>query len=61
MVLAVTLAHLGLIPQAEAALAQWREQCGFGAPQDYLDNGETLPGPEFDRLRAGLRLAGLAS
>ena len=60
MVLAVTLAHLGRIAEAAAALAEWQQQCGFGAPQDYLDQGDTVPGPEFDRLREGLRLAGLA-
>ena len=59
MVLAVTLAHLGRIPEAAAALAEWRAQCGFDAPQAYLDHGETLPGPEFDRMSEGLHLAGL--
>jgi adenylate cyclase len=59
MVLVVVLAHLGRLTEAAAALAEWREQCGFGAPQDYLDHGDTVRGPEFDRLRDGLRLAGL--
>jgi adenylate cyclase len=60
MVLAVTLAHLGRLTEAAATLAEWRAQCGFDAPQAYLDHGETVPGPEFDRLREGLWLAGLA-
>ena len=59
MVLVVVLAHLGRIKEAAAARAEWRQQCGFGAPQDYLDHGDTVPGSEFDRLRDGLRLAGL--
>ena len=59
MVLVVVLAHLGCIQEA-AALAEWQQQCGVGAPQDYLDHGDTVAGPEFDRLRVGLRLAGLA-
>ncbi|MBI5720390.1 MAG: winged helix-turn-helix domain-containing protein [Burkholderiales bacterium] len=60
MVLVVVLAHLGRIKEAAAARAEWQQQCGIGAPQDYLDHGDTVPGPEFDRLREGLRLAGLA-
>ena len=59
MVLVVTLAHLGRSADAAAALAEWRQQCGFSAPQDYLDRGDTVPGPEFDRMREGLGLAGL--
>ena len=59
MVLVVVLAHLGRIAEAEVALAEWRHQCGVGAPQDYLDRGDTVPGPEFDRMLGGLRLAGL--
>ncbi len=60
MVLVVVLAHLGRMAEAAAALADWQEQCGPGAPQDYLDRGDTVPGPEFDRMREGLRLAGVA-
>ena len=60
MVLVVALAHLGRITEAAAALADWRQQCGAGAPQEHLGRGDWLPGPEFDRLREGLRLAGLA-
>ena len=60
MVLVAVLAHLGRITEAAAALAEWRQQYGAGAPQEYLDTGEKLPGPEFDRMREGLRLAGLA-
>ncbi len=60
VVLVVALSHLGRITEAAAALAEWREQCGFQAPQDYLDHIHKAPGPELDRLRAGLRLAGLA-
>ena len=59
-VLVVALAHLGRIAEAAAALADWRAQCGHEAPQNYLDRGDTLPGPEYDRMRDGLRLAGLA-
>lgn len=58
--LVVVLAHLGRITEAAAALAEWRQQCGAGAPQEHLRRGDWLPGPEFDRLREGLRLAGLA-
>lgn len=60
VVLVVALAHLGRITEAAAALADWRAQCGHEAPQNYLDRGDKLPGPEFDRLRDGLRWAGLA-
>jgi adenylate cyclase len=60
-VLVVVLAHLGRTTEAAAALADWRQQCGAGAPQEHLDRGDWLPGPEFDRMREGLRLAGLAS
>ena len=60
MVLAVTLGHLGRITEAADVLSAWRAQCGFNAPQEYLDHGETIAGPEFDRMREGLRLAGLA-
>ena len=60
MVLVVVLAHLGRIKEAAAIRAEWQQQCGIGAPQDYVDQGDTVPGPEFDRLRDGLRLAGLA-
>ena len=60
VVLVVALAHLGRITEAAAALADWRAQCGHEAPQNYLDRGDTLPGPEYDRMRNGLRLAGLA-
>ena len=58
MVLVVTLAHLGRGAEAATALAEWRQRCGFSAPQDYLDRGDTVPGPEFDRMREGLRLTG---
>ena len=61
MVLVVVLAHLGRIAEAAEVLADWRAQCGFSAPQDYLDRGDTMPGPEFDRIREGLRLAGLGA
>ena len=60
MVLVVVLAHLGRVAEAAAALAEWRQQCGIGAPRSFLDHHDKLPGPEFDRLRDGLRLAGLA-
>lgn len=60
MVLAVILAHLGRITEAAAALGEWQRQCGVGAPRAHLDHGDTVPGPEFDRMRDGLRLAGLA-
>jgi adenylate cyclase len=59
-VLVVVLAHLGRITEAAAALSDWQRQCGIEAPRIYLDQHEKLPGPEFDRLRDGLRLAGLA-
>ena len=59
LVLVVILAHLGRSSEAATALAEMRQQCGFGAPQDYLDRGDTVPGPEFERMREGLRLAGL--
>ena len=59
-VLVVVLAHLGRITEAAAALSDWQRQCGIEAPRIYLDQHEKLPGPEFDRLRFGLRLAGLA-
>ena len=60
VVLAVALAHLGRIAEAAAALSGWQRQCGIEAPRIHLDGHEKLPGPEFDRLREGLRLAGLA-
>jgi TolB-like protein len=60
MVLVVVLAHLGRIAEAAEVMADWRAQCGVGAPQDYLDRGDTVAGPEFDRIREGLRLAGAA-
>lgn len=60
MVLVVILAHLGRIEEAQTAMADWRAQCGFDSPQNYLDRGDTVPGPEFDRMRDGLRLAGLS-
>ena len=59
-VLVVVLAHLGRITEAAAALSDWQRQCGIGVPRIYLDQHEKLPGPEFDRMRDGLRLAGLA-
>ena len=58
-VLMVVLAHLGRVPEAAAALADWQRQRGIAAPRIHLEQHEKLPGPEFDRLREGLRLAGL--
>ena len=60
MVLAVVLAHLGRTVEAATVLGEWQRQCGSGAPRAHLDHGDTVPGPEFDRMRDGLRLAGLA-
>lgn len=59
MLLAVVLAHLGRTVEAAAVLGEWQRQCGSEAPRAHLDHGNTLPGPEFDRMRDGLRLAGL--
>ena len=50
------LAHLGRTVEAAAVLGQWQQQCGSGAPRAYLDHGDTLPGPEFNRMRHSLRL-----
>ncbi len=61
MLLTVVLAHLGRIGEASSTLTDWQQQCGVGAPRTFLDQHEKLPGPEFDRLREGLRLAGLAA
>jgi TolB-like protein len=58
--LVVVLAHLGRIPQAAAALSDWQRQRGAEAPRVFLEQHAKLPGPEFDRVREGLRLAGLA-
>ncbi len=60
MLLVVVLAQLGRITEAAVALAEWQQQCGIEAPRAHLDQHDKLPGPEFDRLREGLRLAGLA-
>ncbi len=59
-VLAVVLAHLGRITEAAAALSDWQRQRGVEAPSIFLAQHHKLPGPEFDRMREGLRLAGLA-
>lgn len=59
-ILAVVLAQLGRITEAAAALAEWQRQCGVLAPRIHLDQHEKQPGPELDRVRDGLRLAGLA-
>ena len=58
--LVVVLAHLGRITEAAAALSDWQRQCGAEAPRIFLEQHHKLPGPEFDRMRDGLRLAGLA-
>ena len=60
MLLVVVLAHLGRITEASTALAEWQQQCGIEAPRAFLKQHVKLPGPEFDRMREGLRLAGLA-
>jgi hypothetical protein len=60
-VLVVALAHLGRITEAAAALADWQSHCGIDAPRSHLDRHVKLPGPEFDRMREGLRLAGVAT
>jgi TolB-like protein len=59
-VLVVALAHLGRTAEAAAGLSDWQSQCGIDAPRLHLERHVKLPGPEFDRMREGLRLAGLA-
>jgi TolB-like protein len=58
--LVVVLAHLGRIAEAAAALSDWQRQRGAEAPRIFLEQHQKLPGPEFDCVREGLRLAGLA-
>jgi adenylate cyclase len=58
--LVVVLAQLGRITEAAAALSDWQRQRGVEAPRIFLQQHQKLPGPEFNRVREGLRLAGLA-
>ena len=60
MVLVVVLAHPGRITEAAAALADWQRASGTSTLQDWWAHHVMLPSPEFDRVREGLRLAGLA-
>ncbi len=57
--LVVVLAHLGRNSEAAAALSEWKRQRGAEAPRIFLEQHQKLPGPELDRVREGLRLAGL--
>ena len=50
------------VDRARAGLASAKTRHGLtiGAPPAFLDQQEKLPGPELNRMRDGLRLAGLA-